>query len=122
MIFKKVIFIYLNDKHMMMIQWIFLILAGIFEIGWALALKMSNGFQNILMSIVTIILMIVSLIFLSLAIKDIPMGTAYAIWTGIGAVGVSIAGIILFGEPKTFFRIFCIVVIVGGIVGLKLSS
>ncbi|MEA4956172.1 MAG: multidrug efflux SMR transporter [Methanobrevibacter sp.] len=102
--------------------WIFLIIAGISEIGWAISLKFSEGFKNISMSIVTIIIMAASLFFLSLALKDIPIGTAYAIWTAIGAVGVAIIGMVFLGELKSITRIFCIMLIVGGIIGLKISS
>lgn len=105
-----------------MIQWIYLLIAGIAEIGWALSLKYSEGFSNLFMSALTIIIMIISILFLSFAIKDIPLGTAYAIWTGIGAVGVAIIGIVFLGEAKSLVRIFCIILIIGGIVGLKVAS
>ena len=102
--------------------WILLIIAGISEIGWAISLKYSEGFTNILMSIITIIIMIGSLFFLSLALKEIPIGTAYAIWTAVGAVGVAIIGMIFLGEAKSIMRIFCIMLVVAGIVGLKMAS
>ncbi|MDL2270513.1 multidrug efflux SMR transporter [Methanobrevibacter sp. OttesenSCG-928-I08] len=103
-------------------EWIYLLIAGIAEIGWALSLKFSDGFTNIPMAISTIVIMIISLVFLSFAMKDIPLGTAYAIWTGIGAVGVAIIGLVFLGEARSIARVFCIMLIIGGIIGLKLSS
>jgi quaternary ammonium compound-resistance protein SugE len=105
-----------------MIEWIYLIIAGIAEIGWALSLKFSDGFTNTIMSISTIVIMIISLLFLSLALKNIPLGTAYMIWTGIGAVGVAIIGLIFLGESKSIVRVFCIMLVISGIIGLKISS
>jgi quaternary ammonium compound-resistance protein SugE len=102
--------------------WINLFIAGIFEIGWAVGLKYTNGFTKLWPSIITITGMVLSFFFLSAAVKSIPIGTAYAIWTGIGAVGTAILGIILFGESKEFIRIFFIFLIVVGIVGLKIFS
>jgi quaternary ammonium compound-resistance protein SugE len=102
--------------------WIYLIIAGLFEIGWAVGLKYTEGFTKLWPSVITIVTMILSFYFLSSAIKTIPIGTAYAIWTGIGAVGTAILGIILFGESKEFIRIFFILLIVIGIVGLKFFS
>ena len=96
-------------------SWIYLFIAGISEIGWALSLKFSEGFSKPLMSIITLIFMIVSLVFLSFALKEIQIGTAYAIWTAIGAVGVAIVGMIFLGEVKSLVRIFCIMLIVAGI-------
>lgn len=102
--------------------WINLFIAGLFEIGWAVGLKYTNGFTKLWPSVITIIGMILSFYFLSAAIKSIPIGTAYAIWTGIGAVGTAILGILLFGESKEIIRIFFIFLIVVGIVGLKIFS
>jgi quaternary ammonium compound-resistance protein SugE len=102
--------------------WFFLILAGIFEVGWALGLKYSQGFTKLAPSIFTVAGMIASFYFLSLALKNLPLGTAYAIWTGIGTVGTVILGIILFKEPFDITRLICIGFIVVGIVGLKLVS
>ena len=102
--------------------WIYLFIAGLFEIGWAVGLKYTNGFTRLWPSIVTIVTMILSFYFLSSAVKSIPIGTAYAIWTGIGAVGTAILGIILFDESKEFIRIIFIMLIVVGIVGLKFFS
>jgi len=102
--------------------WIYLFIAGLFEIGWAVGLKYTDGFTRLWPSIVTIVTMILSFYFLSSAVKTIPIGTAYAIWTGIGAVGTAILGIILFDESKEFIRIIFIMLIVIGIVGLKFFS
>ena len=103
-------------------SWIYLFIAGLFEIGWAIGLKYTAGFTKLWPSIITIIGMILSFYFLSNAVKSIPIGTAYAIWTGIGAVGTAILGILLFGESKEFVRLFFILLIVAGIVGLKVFS
>ncbi|MBK9097797.1 MAG: quaternary ammonium compound efflux SMR transporter SugE [bacterium] len=102
--------------------WINLFIAGLFEIGWAVGLKYTEGFTKLWPSVITIIGMILSFYFLSNAVKTIPIGTAYAIWTGIGAVGTAILGMILFNESKEFVRIFFIFLIVVGIVGLKIFS
>jgi quaternary ammonium compound-resistance protein SugE len=100
--------------------WLILFIAGLFEIAWAIGLKYTDGFTKVVPSILTIIAMIISLGLLSYAVKHIPVGTAYAIWTGIGAVGTAILGIILFNESKEFMRLFFIFLIIVGIVGLKL--
>jgi|SRR6185295_14623562 len=102
--------------------WIWLILAGLLEVVWAIGLKYTDGFSRILPSAVTLAAMIASVYFLALAVRTIPIGTGYAVWTGIGAVGVAILGMILFGEPKTLLRIGSILLIVGGIVGLKVVT
>ena len=103
-------------------SWIYLFIAGLFEIGWAVGLKYTNGFTKLWPSVITIGGMILSFYFLSTAVKSIPIGTAYAVWTGIGAVGTAILGITLFGESKEFIRIFFIFLIVVGIIGLKIFS
>ena len=103
-------------------KWLLLIIAGLFEVWWAIGLKYTEGFTKLMPSIVTIVGMIASFYFLSLSIKNIPLGTAYAIWTGIGTVGTIIFGIIVFKEPIDITRIICIVFIIVGIVGLKLVS
>ena len=102
--------------------WIYLFLAGVTEVAWAIGLKQTNGWTRLWPSVVTAILMVVSFALLSLALRALPLGTAYAVWTGIGAVGTAIAGIVLFGEPRTAIRLGCIVLILIGIVGLKVSS
>ncbi|MCL6493427.1 MAG: quaternary ammonium compound efflux SMR transporter SugE [Ignavibacterium sp.] len=102
--------------------WIVLIIAGLFEVAWAIGLKYTEGFTKLFPSIFTIISMIISMGLLAYAVKHIPVGTAYAVWTGIGAVGTAILGIILFNESKDIIRIFFIFIIVVGIVGLKIFS
>ncbi len=102
--------------------WIYLLVAGILEIGWATGLKYTEGWTKLTPSLLTGAAMIVGFYFLSLALKTLPIGTAYAIWTGIGAVGTAILGIFLFGESSDWKRIVCIFLIVSGIVGLKLFS
>lgn len=103
-------------------NWIILIAAGLTEVVWAVALKMSNGFRNLAADAVCVAGMALSFWFLSTAMKTIPMGTAYAVWTGIGAVGSVIAGIVAFGESASALRIVSAVLIVAGIVGLKIAS
>jgi quaternary ammonium compound-resistance protein SugE len=99
--------------------WTYLFLAGLFEIGWAIGLKYTEGFSKPLPSLLTASCMVVSLVLLALALKTLPVGTAYAIWTGIGAVGTALLGILLFGDPATAARLVSIAVIVSGIIGLK---
>jgi len=103
-------------------SWFILIVAGVFEICWAVGLKYSNGFTKFWPSVFTIVSMILSMVLLSFAIKEIPLGTAYAIWTGIGAFGTAILGIFLFNESSEFVRLFFIFLIVVGIAGLKIYS
>ncbi|MGH7002530.1 MAG: quaternary ammonium compound efflux SMR transporter SugE [Alphaproteobacteria bacterium] len=102
--------------------WACLLLAGVFEIGWAIGLKYTVGFTRLVPSALTIASMIVSLGLLGLALKTLPVGTAYAIWTGIGTVGTAVLGMYLLGEPAGALRLLCIGCIVAGIVGLKLVS
>lgn len=102
--------------------WIYLILAGICEIGWAFGLKYSEGFTKLGVSIVTVVVMILSFVLLAQAMKHLPLGTAYAIWTGIGAAGTAILGIVFLNEPRDALRIFCILLIIAGVVGLKVFS
>jgi quaternary ammonium compound-resistance protein SugE len=106
----------------MSMAWIYLLFAGLFEIGWAIGLKYTDGFTRIVPTIWTVASMIVSLLLLGLALKTLPVGTGYAVWTGIGTVGTAILGIILFGEPATMLRLASIALILSGIVGLKLVS
>lgn len=103
-------------------SWIYLIIAGVLEIGWAIGLKYTEGWSKLYPSILTVVLMIASFQFLSMALKTLPIGTAYAIWTGIGAVGTAIVGMIFFDEPRDTVRILCVLLIVAGIAGLKLTS
>lgn len=102
--------------------WFYLLLAGLTEIAWAVGLKHTQGWTRPGPSLVTILLMIASFGFLSQALKILPIGTAYAIWTGIGAVGTVVVGIVWFGEPRTALRLACIGLILVGIAGLKLTS
>ena len=102
--------------------WIVLFVAGLFEVAWAIGLKYTEGFSKLWPSVFTIVCMIISMGLLAYAVKHLPIGTAYAIWTGIGAVGTAILGIILFNESKELIRIFFIFLIVVGIIGLKLFS
>ena len=103
-------------------SWIILFFAGLFEVGWAVGLKYTDGFSRPLPTALTVGAMIISLGLLGLAMKELPLGTAYAIWTGVGAVGTVIAGIILFGESMALFRLASVVLIIAGLVGLKMSA
>lgn len=102
--------------------WIYLFIAGLFETAWAIGLKYTEGFSRLIPSVLTIAAMIISLGMLGVALKTLPVGTAYAVWTGIGAVGTAALGIYLFGEPVTAARLASIGLIVAGIVGLKLVT
>jgi quaternary ammonium compound-resistance protein SugE len=104
------------------VAWLVLFAAGLFEVGWAVGLKYTNGFTRPVPTILTVASMVVSLALLGLALRTLPLGTAYAIWTGVGTVGTAIAGIILFAEPAEALRLICIGLIVAGIVGLKLVT
>ena len=102
--------------------WLYLLIAGLLEVSWAIGLKYTDGFTRLIPSVLTITSMVASILFLGLALKTLPVGTAYAIWTGIGAVGVAILGIILFAEPANALRLGSIGLIISGIIGLKLVS
>lgn len=102
--------------------WMILVVAGVFEVAWAIGLKYTEGFTRLWPSVFTLVAMGISVILLSLALRTIPVGTGYAIWTGIGAVGTALLGILLFKEPATAARLVCIGLIVAGIVGLKVFS
>ncbi|MEK1939818.1 MAG: quaternary ammonium compound efflux SMR transporter SugE [Pseudomonas sp.] len=102
-------------------SWIILFVAGLFEVCWAIGLKYTDGFSRPLPTALTVGAMLISLGLLGLAMKELPLGTAYAIWTGVGAVGTVIAGIILFGEAVTLIRLGSVALIVCGLIGLKLS-
>lgn len=102
--------------------WILLVLAGIAEVIWAVGLKYAEGFTKPVPSVITLVFMGISVWLLALALRTIPLGTGYAIWVGIGAVGTAIAGMVLFEESRAVARIVCILLIVAGIVGLKLTS
>ena len=103
-------------------SWIILFFAGLFEVGWAVGLKYTDGFSKPLPTALTIAAMVISLGLLGLAMKELPLGTAYAIWTGVGAVGTVIAGIILFGESMALFRLASVALIICGLIGLKIST
>ena len=102
--------------------WVFLVIAGVFEIVWVIALKHSEGFTKLWPSVIFIVAAWLSFALLSYALKSIPMGSAYAVWTGIGAVGVAVIGMAWFGEPTNLLRIVCITLIIVGVAGLKLGS
>ncbi len=102
--------------------WVILVLAGLFEIGWAVGLKYTDGFTRLWPTVGTVASMIISLGLLGLALKTLPLGTAYAVWTGVGTVGTALLGIVLLGESAAVMRLVCIGLIVAGIVGLKLVS
>ncbi|MEE7476850.1 quaternary ammonium compound efflux SMR transporter SugE [Methylobacterium hispanicum] len=102
--------------------WILLLVAGLLETGWAIGLKYTEGFTKIVPSVLTLAAMAASVVLLAIALRTLPVGTGYAVWTGIGAVGTAILGIVLFGEPATTARIACIGLIVAGIAGLKFAG
>ncbi len=102
--------------------WLLLVLAGLFEVGWAIGLKYTDGFTRLWPTVGTVLAMIISLGLLGLAMKTLPVGTSYAVWVGVGAVGTAILGIVLLGEPANAGRLVSLGLIVAGIVGLKLST
>lgn len=102
--------------------WIYLLAAAIFEICWAAGLKFTDGFTKPIPTALTLICYLISFILLGIAVKNLPLGTAYAIWTGIGTLGIAVFGIMILDEPASLIRIGCMLVIVLGIIGLKLSS
>jgi quaternary ammonium compound-resistance protein SugE len=102
--------------------WVILVIAGLFEVGWAIGLKYTDGFSKLWPTVGTVLAMVISLGLLGLAMKTLPVGTAYAIWVGVGAIGTVILGMVLFGEPATPLRIASLVLIVAGIVGLKIAT
>jgi quaternary ammonium compound-resistance protein SugE len=102
--------------------WVVLLLAGLFEIGWAIGLKYTEGFTRLWPSFWTVLAMVLSVWFLAMAMKSLPMGTAYSIWVGIGAVGAVISGIVLFGESASLIRLASVALILAGVIGLKLAT
>ena len=102
--------------------WVYLVAAGLLEIGWAIGLKYTQGFTRPLPTVLTIACMIASLALLGLALRTLPVGTAYAVWTGIGAAGTAILGVALFAEPATILRIASLALIVAGVIGLKFAG
>jgi quaternary ammonium compound-resistance protein SugE len=101
--------------------WLVLVMAGLFEVCWAIGLKYTEGFSRFWPSVGTLLAMLVSVVLLAVALKSLPVGTAYAVWTGIGAVGTVVLGIVLFNEPASLARLLCVGLIIGGIAGLKLT-
>ncbi len=104
------------------VAWVFLIIAGLLEVVWAIGLKYTQGFTRLWPTLGTVTAMVASFLLLAQALKTIPVGTGYAVWTGIGAVGAAIVGMVYLGEPRTTARIVCLLLIVAGIVGLNLAS
>ena len=102
--------------------WLVLFVAGLFEVGWAVGLKYTEGFTRLVPTLLTAASLVLSMALLGLAVRTLPLGTAYAVWTGIGTIGTAALGVLLFGEPATAARLVCIGLIVAGIVGLKLVS
>jgi quaternary ammonium compound-resistance protein SugE len=102
--------------------WVYLAIAGLFEMGWAIGLKYTEGFTRPMPTVLTVIAMIISVALLGVALRDLPVGTGYAVWTGIGTVGTALLGMYLFGDPATSARLACIGLIVAGIIGLKVLS
>lgn len=102
--------------------WYYLFIAGLFEIAWAVGLKYTHGFTKFWPSVLTAIALLFSMVLLALAVRTIPVGTGYAVWTGIGAVGTAMLGIVLFAEPVTPWRLFFLLLVVVGIIGLKFSA
>jgi quaternary ammonium compound-resistance protein SugE len=102
--------------------WFLLCVAGVFEIAWAVGLKYSDGFSRLVPSVLTVGAMAASIVLLSIALKSLPVGTAYAVWTGIGAAGTAVLGMYLFQEPATVLRLASIALVIAGIAGLKLAS
>ena len=102
--------------------WIILVIAGLFEVGWAIGLKYTESFTRLWPTIGTVLAMIISLWLLGIAMKSIPVGTAYSVWVGVGAVGTVILGIVLLGEPVNLARLISLTLIIAGIIGLKLSA
>jgi quaternary ammonium compound-resistance protein SugE len=103
-------------------NWVLLVIAGLLEIVWAVGMKYTEGFTRLWPSVVTIVAMIASVVLLGIAMKSLPVGTAYAVWVGVGAVGTAIIGIIALGEPATTLRLLSLSLIVAGIIGLKLAT
>jgi quaternary ammonium compound-resistance protein SugE len=99
--------------------WLMLVVAGLLEVGWAVGLKYSQGFTRLFPSVATIVMMVLSMGLLGLAVRSLPIGTGYAVWTGIGTVGTAVLGMALFGEPATLLRLLFISLIIAGILGLK---
>lgn len=102
--------------------WVILFLAGLLEIGWAIGLKYTDGFTKLVPTVLTATSMVASVVLLGIAVRTLPLGTAYAVWTGVGSVGTVILGVVLFAEPATAIRLGCISLIIAGIAGLKFTA
>jgi quaternary ammonium compound-resistance protein SugE len=102
--------------------WVYLFLAGLAEVGWAIGLRYTDGFTRAVPSVLTVLAMTVSVVLLGQAVRTLPIGTAYAVWTGIGAAGTAVLGMLIFGEPREAARLLCLALIVGGAVGLRLAT
>jgi quaternary ammonium compound-resistance protein SugE len=111
-----------TEQRRRSLAWLWLFLAGLLEVAWAVGLKETQGWTRLLPSVFTLVTMAFSFLFLSLALRALPIGTAYAVWTGIGAVGTALYGIAFLGEPRDAGRILCLMMILAGIVGLKVLS
>ena len=109
-------------RQSLQMAWITLFIAGVFEVGWAIGLKYTDGFTRVVPTLATVLSMVISLGLLGIALKSLPVGTAYAVWTGVGTVGTAILGMVLFGESTAALRLACIGLIVAGIIGLKLVT
>lgn len=103
-------------------NWLVVFVAGLLEVVWAIGLKQTHGFTRLIPTVITLVAMVTSFYLLSIAMRTLPLGTAYAVWVGIGAVGAAIAGIVWFQEPVTLLRVISVALVVAGIIGLKLSS
>lgn len=103
-------------------DWIILVVAGLFEVVWAISLKYSENFSRPLPTVIALAGMVISIVLLSLALRTLPVGTAYAVWTGIGAVGTAVVGMVALGEPAEVLRLMCIGLIIAGVIGLRLVS
>ncbi|MDP0496509.1 MAG: quaternary ammonium compound efflux SMR transporter SugE [Verrucomicrobiota bacterium JB024] len=103
-------------------HWFILIIAGLFEIGWAVGLKYTEGFSRLWPTVGTVLAMTLSILLLGTAMKSLPIGTAYAVWVGIGVVGTTIAGMLFLGEPTNLLKVICVLLVMAGIIGLKVSS
>jgi quaternary ammonium compound-resistance protein SugE len=104
------------------VAWVLLLVAGLLEVGWAVGLKYTEGFTKLWPSVFTLVAMVLSVLLLATAMKSLPVGTSYAVWVGVGAVGTAILGIVLFGEPATIGRLVSLGLILAGIIGLKLAA
>jgi quaternary ammonium compound-resistance protein SugE len=111
-----------EERNKLAMAWLALLFAGLLEIGWALGLKYSHGFTRFWPAVTTLVAIILSFVLMGISLKSLPFGTAYAVWTGIGAAGTMIIGMIAFGEPTDLFRITCLALIIAGMIGLKLVS